>query len=131
MVEKDGCCEAVGRPTSHLLGPAAIPAGHFADDWHVGLSAVIFANACSIAKLNCVMISFSLVINEMVAPSYGRFLLGKWLACLRCSIEWLDLVPSQRRISDKRIYGTATRRLVWCRLMASSLQISSAFSTAG
>jgi hypothetical protein len=60
-----------------LLGPAAIVAGHFADDWHVGLSAVIFATACSIAKLNCVMSSFSLVINEMVAPSFGRFLLGK------------------------------------------------------
>jgi hypothetical protein len=51
------------------------------------MSAVIFSNACSIAKLNRVMISFSLVINEKVAPSLGRFLLGKWMACLKCSID--------------------------------------------
>jgi hypothetical protein len=53
----------------------------------VGLSAVIFSNACSIAKLNRVMISFSLVINEMLAPSFGRFLLGKWMARLKCLID--------------------------------------------
>jgi len=41
------------------------------------VSAVIFSNACSIAKLNRVMISFSLVIDEKVAPSFGQFLLGK------------------------------------------------------
>ena len=44
-------------PATHLLGPSAFPAGLFADDRHAELSAVIFSNACSIAKLYRVPIS--------------------------------------------------------------------------
>ncbi|MFX8500667.1 hypothetical protein ABTL68_19860, partial [Acinetobacter baumannii] len=39
-------------PASHLQGPSAFPAGLFANAEHAELSAVIFSNACSIAKLN-------------------------------------------------------------------------------
>jgi hypothetical protein len=48
---------AVPVPATHLLGPSAFPAGLFANDQHAELSAVIFSNACSIAKLNRVAIS--------------------------------------------------------------------------
>lgn len=42
---------------THLSGPSAFPAGLFIDDRHAELSAVIFSNACTIAKLNRVAIS--------------------------------------------------------------------------
>ena len=42
---------------TRLLGEAGIPAGLFADDRKAELSAVVFSNACSIAKLNRVAVS--------------------------------------------------------------------------
>ena len=42
---------------TRLLGEAGIPAGLFADDREAELSAVVFSNACSIAKLNRVAVS--------------------------------------------------------------------------
>lgn len=55
--EVDGHMQAVPMPADHLLGPAQFPAGLFANDQHSELSAVIFTNACSMAKLNRVAIS--------------------------------------------------------------------------
>lgn len=57
VAELDGRPQAVPMPASHLLGTSAFPAGLFADDRHSELSAVVFSNACSIAKLNRVAIS--------------------------------------------------------------------------
>jgi hypothetical protein len=56
-VEEHG--RRVARPVSAsvLHGPTAFPAGLFANDDHAELSAVIFSNACSIAKMNRVMVS--------------------------------------------------------------------------
>ncbi|MBB4120735.1 hypothetical protein [Martelella radicis] len=55
--EIGGQMQAVPMPAKHLLGSARFPAGLFANDQHSELSAVIFTNACSIAKLNRVAIS--------------------------------------------------------------------------
>ncbi len=55
--ETDGRPRAVETSASHLLGPSAFPAGLFANDQHSELSAIIFSNACSIAKFNRVAIS--------------------------------------------------------------------------
>jgi hypothetical protein len=57
VVEVDGRREAVNVSASYLLSPTVFPAGLFADEKHAELSAVIFSNACSIAKLNRVAIS--------------------------------------------------------------------------
>lgn len=57
VAEVDGRLQAVPVPAKTLLGPAQFPAGLFADDRHAELSAIIFSNACSIAKLNRVAIS--------------------------------------------------------------------------
>jgi hypothetical protein len=57
VVEVDGHRKAVSFSASHLLGASAFPAGIFTDEQHAELSAVIFSNACSIAKLNRVAIS--------------------------------------------------------------------------
>ena len=57
VTEVDGRREVVPVSASHLLGPSIFPAGLFANDLHSELSAVIFSNACSIAKLNWVVIS--------------------------------------------------------------------------
>jgi len=57
-VEKiNGKMQAVPTHTSILLGPSAFPAGLFSDGRASQLSAVIFTNACSIAKLNRVAVS--------------------------------------------------------------------------
>lgn len=53
----DGELQAVPLPATHLLGETAFPAGLFCDDQHAEISAVIFTNACSIAKLNRVAIT--------------------------------------------------------------------------
>jgi hypothetical protein len=57
VAEVEGAPKAVAMPATHLLGPSAFPAGLFAADRHDELSAVIFSNACSIAKLNRVAVS--------------------------------------------------------------------------
>jgi hypothetical protein len=56
-VEVDGRLLAVPMPRKQLLGPTQFPAGLFADARHTELSAVIFSNACSIAKYNRVLAS--------------------------------------------------------------------------
>ncbi|WP_037427091.1 MULTISPECIES: hypothetical protein [Sinorhizobium] len=48
----DGKRIAISVPMTELLGPSKFPAGLFASDRQSDLSAVIFSNACSIAKLN-------------------------------------------------------------------------------
>jgi hypothetical protein len=55
--EVNGRRKAVSFSRSHLLGTSTFPAGLFVNDQHAALSAVIFSNACSIAKLNRVAIS--------------------------------------------------------------------------
>lgn len=56
-IEVSGQKQATPMFATHLLGDTGFPAGLFADDRHKELSAVIFTNACSIAKLNRVAIS--------------------------------------------------------------------------
>ncbi len=53
----DGRRKAVPMSATHLSGPSTFPAGLFTDDRHAELSAVIFTNSCTIAKLNRVAIS--------------------------------------------------------------------------
>jgi hypothetical protein len=48
---------AVALPRKQLLGPSNFPAGLFTDTRHSELPAVIFSNACSIAKYNRVLAS--------------------------------------------------------------------------
>ena len=49
-VETGGRKQAKTMYAKHLLGDTAFPAGLFADEQHAELSAVIFSNACSMAK---------------------------------------------------------------------------------
>ena len=57
VTEVDGETLAAPMSTTTLIGPSAFPAGLFSNDRAAELSAVIFTNACSIAKLNRVAIS--------------------------------------------------------------------------
>jgi len=56
-IEVDGRRIASSTDVSHLLGDSAFPAGLFRTAAHSELSAVIFTNACSIAKFNRVGVS--------------------------------------------------------------------------
>lgn len=51
----DGVAMAVGKKVERLLGEQEIPAGLFSDRRNEGISAIIFSNACSIAKFSRVM----------------------------------------------------------------------------
>lgn len=68
-----------GRPTpeiltaSHLLGPAQFPAGLFNSPEASELSAVIFSNAASIAKLNRVGASMGMDTRGLRYVRYGHF----------------------------------------------------------
>ena len=57
VVDVEGVQTAAPMYATHLVGSSGFPAGLFIDDRHSELSAVIFSNACSIAKLNRVAIS--------------------------------------------------------------------------
>lgn len=61
------------RPASTLLGDSQFPAGLFADDRCASLSAVIFSNACSIAKLNRVPISAGAISPDFRYMRRGNF----------------------------------------------------------
>ena len=65
----------VARPVSAkvLKGPSAFPAGLFCDDAHAELSAVIFSNACSIGKMNRVMVSAGASPAGLRYTRVGRF----------------------------------------------------------
>ena len=72
-VEIDGSKHAQPMQASHLHGNTGFPAGLFANAEHADLSAVIFSNACSIAKLNRVAVS------GLGAPKGLRYMrLGKF-----------------------------------------------------
>jgi hypothetical protein len=51
VVEVDGCRRIVSVPAPHRLGGSTFRPGLFANEQHAEVSAVIFSNACSIAKL--------------------------------------------------------------------------------
>lgn len=73
VIEVDGKRQA--RPTSaaRLQGPSAFPAGLFANDEHSELSAVVFSNACSLAKFNRV------AVTTLGAPKGLRYMrIGKF-----------------------------------------------------
>jgi len=65
----------VARPVSAtvLHGPTAFPAGLFANDQHAELSAVIFSNACSIGKMNRVLVSAGADAEGHRYTRIGRF----------------------------------------------------------
>lgn len=58
---------------SRLQGEAAFPAGLFANEHHSELSAVIFSNACSMAKLNRVAVSGRGAPNGLRYMRIGNF----------------------------------------------------------
>lgn len=69
----DGTRQARSFTRSTLKGPSAFPAGLFTNDQHAELSAIIFSNACSIAKLNRV------AITALGAPTGLRYMrIGKF-----------------------------------------------------
>lgn len=73
VTEVDGRKQARSVSVSHLQGASAFPAGLFATDQHAELSAVIFSNACSLAKLNRVAITTLGVPKGLRYMRIGRF----------------------------------------------------------
>jgi hypothetical protein len=71
-IEINGHLQAVAVPR-RLLGPSQFPAGLFSDPQHSELSAVIFSNACSIAKLNRVLASGLGAPEEVRYTRIGAF----------------------------------------------------------
>ncbi len=57
VVEKEGSKVAVAEEVRVLLGEDEIPAGLFCSDEHADLSAIIFSNGCTLAKLSRVGVS--------------------------------------------------------------------------
>lgn len=64
---------AVGTEASTLLGASGFPAGLFRDGRASELSALIFTNACSLAKFNRVMASGGAPTHGARYIRYGRF----------------------------------------------------------
>ena len=71
--EVDGHRFASVTPVSHLLGPTSFPAGLFCKNTHDELSAVIFSNACSIAKFNRVGVSAGAITKGLRYTRIGNF----------------------------------------------------------
>ena len=73
VIEVDGRRIASSSDVSHLLGEAAFPAGLFRTTEHSELSAVVFTNACSIAKFNRVGVSAGALTKGLRYVRYGQF----------------------------------------------------------
>lgn len=73
VAHMDGSRQARPITASRLRGPSAFPAGLFANDQHAELSAVVFSNACSIAKLNRVAITALGAPNGLRYMRIGKF----------------------------------------------------------
>jgi hypothetical protein len=73
VTEVDGRQIATSSDVSHLLGDSAFPAGLFRTTAHSELSAVIFTNACSIAKFNRVGVSAGALTKGLRYVRYGKF----------------------------------------------------------
>ncbi len=73
VIEVDGQRSAVTVSASHLLGETAFPAGLFRNKVHSELSAVIFSNACSIAKFNRVGVSAGASTTGLRYVRVGNF----------------------------------------------------------
>jgi hypothetical protein len=71
--EVDGRRIASSGEVSHLLGDSVFPAGLFRTTAHSELSAVIFTNACSIAKFNRVGVSAGALTKGLRYVRHGRF----------------------------------------------------------
>jgi hypothetical protein len=73
VIEVGGKRTASSSDVSHLLGDSAFPAGLFRNTAHSELSAVIFTNACSIAKFNRVGVSAGALTKGLRYVRYGKF----------------------------------------------------------
>src|SRR6516225_6577230 len=100
VAEVDGRHKAVRVSATHLVGAPAFRAGLFANEQHAELSAVIFSNACSIAKLNRVAISGGGAREGLRCMRIGKFFdrnLGALKGIPFCldvtSAEYRDLWP--------------------------------------
>ena len=73
VLEVDGRQIASSSDASLLMGGSAFPAGLFRTTAHSELSAVIFTNACSIAKFNRVGVSAGALTKGLRYVRYGKF----------------------------------------------------------
>lgn len=73
VAQVNGRRVAVPVKATHLLGPTSFPAGLFAGDQHAELSAVMFSNACSLAKFNRVAISAGAEPEGLRYTRVGKF----------------------------------------------------------
>jgi hypothetical protein len=73
VVERDGIQVAEAEEVRVLRGDQEIPSGLFRSEENAGLSAIIFSNACSIAKLSRVGVSAGAVLNDYRYVRIGEF----------------------------------------------------------
>jgi hypothetical protein len=71
--EVDGRRVASEKPITHLLGDSKFPAGLFCNKKNNELSAIIFTNACSIAKFNRVPVSAGILTKGLRYVRVGEF----------------------------------------------------------
>ncbi len=71
--EVDGCDVASAQSITHLLGDSKFPAGLFCNQKHCELSAIIFTNACTIAKFNRVTVSAGAQTKGLRYVRFGEF----------------------------------------------------------
>ncbi|MEO8627661.1 MAG: hypothetical protein ABI612_06105 [Betaproteobacteria bacterium] len=72
-IERDGIQVAAGEKVTTLRGHENIPCGLFRFEENANLSALIFSNACSIAKLSRVALSAGAVLEDYRYVRIGEF----------------------------------------------------------
>lgn len=73
VIERDGIQVAEAEEVKVLPGDQKIPSGLFRSEENAGLSAIIFSNACSIAKLSRVGVSAGAVLKDYRYVRIGEF----------------------------------------------------------
>ena len=96
VIEAEGKRIASSGGVSHLLGDSAFPGGLFRNSAHGELSAVIFTNACSIAKFNRVGVSAGALTKGLRYVRYGKFY-DRTLGALEGIPFCLDITSAEYR----------------------------------
>lgn len=103
VIEENGSKRAVAIPAATLLGEAGFPAGLFTDDRSAELSAVIFTNACSIAKLNRVGITAG-----ASAPGYRYTRFGKFFDRTPGALEGIPFCMDIQSTEYRKLWGVGS-----------------------
>ncbi len=111
VIERNGTQVAEAEQVNELIGDPKIPAGLFRSEENAGLSAIIFSNACSIAKLSRVGISAGAVLEDYRYVGSASFSTVPAVRFAVSHLVWMFRAPSTAHSGSLTRTNPGQRRL--------------------